>query len=822
MKSTSSVFHIILLLMVAGLLGLLVGCGFQDAETEVAKIEVIGGNEQCVPPETECAEELRIEFLGPQRHGLFGGKGKRHPVPGVHPRVERLDETDAVVEFLDDASDAGGRVRARLVTGRRIGDQYLRISAEGHPEVNCTIRVINGIRIAGERQEVASGGTAKNPLEVTVYGPDGRPAAGIPVHFTVVSAPESSSKATCSPKQALTDAAGMASSRITVGESTGVYRALIEVAHPKGSMRGIEVPLYGRNLWGLTGLAITVLGGLAIFIFGMKSMSDGLQLVAGEKMRQILHFVTRTRVAAIAAGTLVTGVIQSSSACTVMTVGFVNAGLLNLQQAIGIIFGANIGTTVTAQILSFNASALALPAITVGLLIMLLCKRAVPQGWGQTMLGAGMLFFGMELMSVELKQVAMLPSVIAFFQSFDCAPLAAGGRMPFGAVLGAIGIGTLMTVIIQSSSATLGIALALASSGLLNFYTAVPLILGDNIGTTITANLAAIGTNRPAKQTAIAHFLFNVTGTLIMLGLFFVPWGKDNTPIFLAFIDHVTPGSVLSSIPENLPRHIAMAHNMFNVCNVILLMAFIPHIAALCRWILPEAKQAAPVNSLEPHLLNTPSIALEQVIGAIRQMTAESWDMIREATDGMFLPDRYEPEAARVLAEREDAIDRQQDQVTDYLVQLSTRRLTEPQAEIIPLLMHCVNDAERIADHAENIVALAERMAKAKNKLSEDAREELVELWRCLNEQAEHVLSALRRTDQENVILALLDEKRINKLSAKLEKSHVTRMKKGRCKVAVGIIFLEMVGELEKIGDHFTNIADRTPEIQQHHLALRD
>jgi Na/Pi-cotransporter len=726
------------------------------------------------------------------------------------------------VEFIDAVSDAGGRVRVRLTTGRVIGDQYVRIFAAGHPEVNCTIRVINGIRVTGEKQEVVSGGTAKNPLEVTIYGLDGRPAAGIPVHFTVVSAPGSSSKASCSPKQALTNADGIASSRVTVDKSTGVYRALIEVAAPGYPMRGIEVPVYGRNLWGLTGLAVTVLGGLAIFIFGMKSMSDGLQLVAGEKMRQILHFVTRNRVAAVAAGALVTGVIQSSSACTVMTVGFVNAGLLTLQQSIGIIFGANIGTTVTAQILSFNAAALALPAITVGLLVLLLSKRVVPQGWGQTLLGAGLLFFGMEMMSVELKQVAALPSVMQFFQSFDCAPLAAGGPMPFGAVLGAIGIGTLMTVIIQSSSATIGIALALASSGLLNFYTAVPLILGDNIGTTITANLAAIGANRPAKQTAIAHFLFNIIGTLVILGLFFVPWGKDNTPIFLAFIDHITPGNVLCSIPENITRHIAMAHTMFNVCNVILLMPFIPRIAAVCRWILPEAKQEVPINHLEPHLLNTPSIALEQVIASIRQMTAESWDMIREATDGMFLPDRYDPEAARVLAEREEAIDRQQDQVTDYLVQVSTRRLTEPQAEIIPLLMHCVNDAERIADHAENIVALAERMAKNRNKLSEDAREELVELWRCLNEQAEHVLSGLRRTDQEDVILALLDEKRINKLSAKLEKSHVARMKKGRCKVTAGIIFLEMVGELEKIGDHFTNIADRTPEIQQHHLAIRD
>jgi Na+/phosphate symporter len=203
-------------------------------------------------------------------------------------------------------------------------------------------------------------------------------------------------------------------------------------------------------------------------------------------------------------------------------------------------------------------------------------------------------------------------------------------------------------------------------------------------------------------------------------------------------------------------------------------------------------------------------------------MTNKSWGMVREATEELFLAGRGDPAAAAALAEREEEIDRLQTEVTDYLVQLSTRCLPEHQAEIIPLLMHCVNDAERIADHTENIVALAERMAKGKHRLSEDAEDELRELWGWLSDQADHVLAGLAHTDHEDIIQALRDERHINRLSKKMEKNHVARMKKGKCKVVAGIIFLEMIGELEKVGDYFTNIADRTPEIQAHHLALRD
>ena len=250
-------------------------------------------------------------------------------------------------------------------------------------------------------------------------------------------------------------------------------------------------------------IAITVLGGLAFFIYGMGLMSEGLAQIAGARMKAVLGYVTKNRLAAIAAGAGITAFIQSSSATTVMTVGFVNAGLLSLEQAVGVVFGANIGTTITGQIVALKVADLAMPSVILGVIGLVVAKKSVARGIWRTLLGFWLLFFGMEMMSHELKALARHPGFIAFFSHFDCTPQA-DGLLPFGSLLGAIAVGTLCTMAVQSSSATIGITIALANAGVINLWTAVPIVMGDNIGTTITAALAAIGTNVNTRRTSLS------------------------------------------------------------------------------------------------------------------------------------------------------------------------------------------------------------------------------------------------------------------------------------------------------------------------------
>jgi Na/Pi-cotransporter len=784
----------------------------------VKSIKVVGGD-QCAPPNSECPKPLIIELLGPVKKGMLGGKGSVAPVPQVKVSFQVLPGSDLTVECDNPVSDHGGSVKAKIKTGSKIGDQYFKIIPEGFPKAAKTVRVISGISVSGAKQEVFAGSTLPKPLSVTVYDKTGKPAGRVPVFFRVASTPGKKAKLKCTPSSTITNANGVASTVCAMGDKTGTYKILVEVADPERGIqaRGIVVKEMVMNLWGAGGLLITVLGGLAIFIFGMKSMTDGLQLVAGDKMKKVLAFFTSNRFAAVLAGTAVTGVIQSSSACTVMVVGFVNAGLLSLEQAIGVVFGANIGTTVTAQIISFKLGLLAFPCITIGLVVMMLAKKSIWKGWASTLMGFGMLFFGLGIMSHELKSIANFPSIIHFFRQFDCEPLASGGYMPLGAVLGAVAIGTFMTVVIQSSSATIGIAMALAGSGLINFYTAVPLILGDNIGTTVTANLAALGANRRAKQAAFAHFIFNIFGTAYMLIFFYLLYWNGH-PAYLELINRITPGDAFSG--ENVTRHIAMAHSMFNIFNVILFLPFIALIAKICNMVIPVPDDAdVKIQHLEPHLLATPPIAIEQTIQSIRYMTKEAWKMVKDAMS-MLDSGKIDDKLVAKLEEREEKIDSMQEDVTDYLVKLTEQQLTEHQAAIIPHLMHCVNDAEKIADHTENLVGLGKRLKKSKKNFSKEARNELRDMWDTLSSQASHVISGLDSTDKREVDLAQKREIKLDKIAAKLEKNHIARLGKGKCDPVVGIIFLESVAEIEKIGDSFANIADRSADIQQHHLEL--
>ena len=425
-------------------------------------------------------------------------------------------------------------------------------------------------------------------------------------------------------------------------------------------------------------LFVNALGGLALFLFGMKLMSRGLQKAAGEKMRTVLRFFSSNRFAGILSGTVVTSVIQSSSVTTVMVIGFINAGLLTLQQSVGIIFGANIGTTITAQLVAFKIGVIIMPSIILGLALSFFKNEKVVQ-IGETFLGLGLLFFGMEIMGGELKQLAKEPAFVSAFQLFDCTP-GTNGIIPPGALFGAIGIGLVTTMIVQSSSACIGIVIALSAGGMIDLYTSVGILLGTNIGTTVTAQLAALTTNRVARQAALLHTLFNVIGVLIVVVSFLIPWGGE--PAFFHLIRTV------SGSGASLERQIANAHTFFNVGTTLLLIPFMSVLPKICEVIIPVKSVSVRYIKLEPHLLNTPAIALSQTTAELRKMLKRAWKMTDIALNIYAHNDEHNQERVKSLPQREEEIDARQHDIANYLTALMLKPLSPRESRQIPVLIH--------------------------------------------------------------------------------------------------------------------------------------
>jgi len=817
----STIFKLNLLLLI--LLGavFLSGCKEDTSNVKVEKLKIIRGAKQCALPGEIFQRKLIIEVQGPQQKGFLGGKGERLQLEKRKVLLVLVDKSDLKLSCTEAISNVSGEVIVSVSAGKKIGDQYLKVIPVGAEDKSITVRFVTGIKVIGGNQEAYSNNYLENPIQIQTVDADGKALKGVPVYFTMTATPGNigKSSARLNKECVLTDEKGIAAAKFKVGSKSGTYDVEATVSAPNHNLfiRGIHIKVMGINVFMVV---VSVLGGLALFILGMQMMSDGLQAIAGDNMRRLLQFFASNRIVAVLAGTLVTSVIQSSSACSVMVIGFINAGLLKLFQAIGIVLGADIGTTITAQIISFKLGVLALPAIVIGAFAMMLIKNKTGKGWATTILGFGLLFYGMGMMGGELKTIGTFPTFISFFSSFNCLPVA-GEAMPFGSVLGAFAIGGLLTVVIQSSSASIGIIMALAGSGLINFYTAMPLMLGANVGTTITAVLAAIPANRRGKQVALAHVLTKASGTFYMLALFYVNWPGTNTPIFMYVVNEMTRGNVFAVIPQNTMRHVANAHTLFNFVNVLLFIPFIGVLDKLCNYIIPvEETRQERVTFLEPILLETPAIALEQVIQSIRHMVKESWSMVDSAMNNHFLKIKINEKEEVELEAREEKIDELQAEITDYLVQLTRHELSSSHAEVIPLLMHCTNDAEKIADHTENIIALTYRLKKTKQEFSTSGKVEFDELWALLKDEAENVINSLNKRLPDGVQNALKDEKEINKLVDKFENSHVSRLSKGKCDPVVGIIFIEMLAELEKIGDHLSNIAERTPAIQEHYFEI--
>ncbi|MEJ2471952.1 MAG: Na/Pi cotransporter family protein [Desulfuromonadales bacterium] len=510
--------------------------------------------------------------------------------------------------------------------------------------------------------------------------------------------------------------------------------------------------------------------------------------------------MTNNRIVGALVGIAVTAIIQSSSATTVMVVGFVNAGLMSLVQSIGIVLGANIGTTITAQLIAFKITKYALPAIGLGTGLKLFSKSRKWTYIGEVLLGFGMLFFGLSVMKEAFDP---LKTSEEFRQIF----MIVGDNHLLGVLIGAI-----LTIIVQSSSATIGITIALATSGILTFEASVALILGENIGTTITANLAAIGTNLAARRTAIAHFLFNTLGVCYMLVFF---------SFFLHIISVITPGDADFVIQSQdqvarmggelgdkpfIARHIANTHTMFNIINTIIFLPLVGLLAKLTTILIPGRETAVDfhLKYLDNRVLSTPPIALAQARSETRRMAKIAAEMVDETLE--FLQDN---DLKRIpgLEQKEELSDILQKEITDFLVALSQKSITQETSKEVASMMHMVNDLERVGDHCENLWVLNQRKLEQKITFSGVAMSEITEISDQTKVFLARIIKALEEKDVGVYEEAHRLEDTIDDLEERLRNNHIKRLNTGECTVNSGLIFIDMLHNFEKIGDHTFNLA---------------
>ena len=801
------------------------GCGSRKTP-KAAKLSPdahASGDNQCGMYDEVLAKPLKVVVEGPAAPGLLGGKGGRPVVRGAEVTFTILDPASGAT-FEDTrtaktvaVTDAGGSASAWVRLGQRPGGVAVQAcieTADGVKRVD--FRVLNGVEIVGKDLEGPTGATIKD-IGIRLVQPDGSPAVGVLVYFEVPGGAHKSSVGGRSLVEVLTDENGHALTSWTLGDMADQYFLIVGIKDKRPEVS--ESNRFDARVIEMKAMAIDkrkmlfgLIGGLAIFILGMKWMSGGLRRMADRRLKAILQAMARNRLVAVAVGAGFTAVIQSSSATTVMAVGFVNAGLLTLGQAIAVDYGANIGTTVTAQIIAFKLNTLAYPAIALGLIMSSLAKKTWAKSLGESILGFGLLFLGLTLMSDQLGPLKNSPSFRAWFLVFDCSPVNGGMVQAWPAFM-CIVIGIVVTMVVQSSSATVGLVLVLASQDLISFYTAVPLVLGDNIGTTVTAWLASLGANRNAKRTAMAHTLFKIFGAVYMYVLLFVPLWKGE-PVFLGFVDYITPGDVFASAPQALQRHIANAHTTFNVINVVLFLPCIGLMVRLCQKLIPmtDADQESVLEYLEPHLLDSPSLALQQATSEVAYMVRRAQKSVNEACEVFYGGSRGLEEK---ILEREELIDRLQHDITEYLVELSRRNLSPQEATLLPALVHAVNDAERIGDHSEDLLEMTHVIRDHELKLSDEAIDAIKALQAILNEQFDATMRSLTEEDASQVERVIEKEDEITQHMARTAEEHMAQLENRDYSVQAGVIYLDFLAHLERVGDRLTNIAERAGRIIQ-------
>jgi len=543
------------------------------------------------------------------------------------------------------------------------------------------------------------------------------------------------------------------------------------------------------------------LGGLGLFLFGMKIMSEGLQKVTGNRMRKILGIVSNNRFVGCGVGALVTSVIQSSSAATVMLVSFVDAGLMTFLQAIGVILGANIGTTITAQLIAFNITAYALPAIAAGVLLKFFVGR---QKWiyvGDVLLGFGLIFFGLATMKAGFAPLKDHPSFVALFTRFNADDIVS--------IMLCVLVGSVMTMILQSSSATIGVTMALASQGLLNFEASVALILGDNIGTTITAQLASIGASINARRTARAHAIFNVVGVVYIV-LFFPFFLKLVIWMTSSLMDIGSPDLLVGGERPNIGRYIANAHTAFNLVNALFFLIFLGYLVRMTSWLVPEKKgerdldEFRHIKFIDSRYIDTPDVAIAQARAEVVRMGEAVEKMYDEVVHS--LKERKLKELSK-WRKREDTIDHLQKEIIQFLVQVVQKPISVEESKEVASLMRMANNLERAGDGIENIAELLEELIEQDLHLSEGGLHDYEVISTKVREFLAVVVDGVRREDKEIMPLAQELENEIDRMREEMRGNYIMRLQSGVCTVDPGLILVDMLTAFEKIGDFCYNVS---------------
>ncbi|MBR1771766.1 MAG: Na/Pi cotransporter family protein [Lachnospiraceae bacterium] len=534
---------------------------------------------------------------------------------------------------------------------------------------------------------------------------------------------------------------------------------------------------------GLLSMLLTMSGGLGLFLFGMSLMSESIEKVAGAKLRHILELFTTNRFMGVIVGFVFTGIIQSSSACTAMVVSFVNAGLMNLYQAVGVVFGANIGTTITSQLVSFNLSEIAPIILLVGVLIAMFCSRQNVKRAAQIIIGFGILFLGLKTMSGAMAGMRDMPEVVNLLGSL---------KNPFLATL----VGMLLTAVIQSSSVTVSIVLLMANQDLLTLPISIYIILGCNIGACATALLASLSGKKDAKRAALIHFWFNVIGTVL---------------IYIVLIFAMDPFiAMIQSISADNGRFVANAHTIIKIFQVIVLFPFANWIVKLCELCVPgedrkiNYRESYQLKYIGEKVVFNPATAVVEVIKELERMADLASENLNRAMNALITLDEEDIEE---VYEVEKNINFLNHSITDYLVKINQSTLPIEDLKSLGALFHVVNDIERIGDHAENVADAAKQRRDTGVGFSKEAQRELGEMLDMVNTIVRYAIDMFARSDDSKMQAVKDLEDRVDEKERELQRKHVERLTRGECTPEAGMIFSDLISGLERVSDHATNIA---------------
>ena len=536
---------------------------------------------------------------------------------------------------------------------------------------------------------------------------------------------------------------------------------------------------------------LTLLGGLAMFLYGMQVMGDGLAKVSGGKLERILENLTSSPIKAVLLGAAVTAVIQSSSATTVMVVGFVNSGIMRLSQAVGVIMGANIGTTVTGWLVSsvewakaLSPTNLAPIAIIIGVVIMLTGKRHSSKDVASIIVGFGILFVGISTMSTAVEPLQDSPQFANLFMTL--------GKNPLLGILAGAGV----TAIIQSSSASVGILQSLAAAGLVPMSAAIYIIMGQNIGTCVTAMLSSIGAKKNAKTAALMHLLFNIIGTVIF------------SIVAIVFFKTINPGMGHGMITQT---QISTVHTAFNIATTILLFPVSNYIIILAKKIgrVDETAQDDSVVLLDDRMLETPGIALQSTITEISRMGHIVLNSLEKAKTVMFTQSKDDIQAIR---DEESTVDQLSAGISEYAIKISSLRVSDKEHQEVAHLLQIISDMERVSDYCENISEYAETLAEKKATFSEPGAEGMKEMLEVCSDSFKYALEAFEEKNQDKALRVIEKETQADGLEVSLRTKHIKRLANNQCSTDSGIVFLDALVCLERISDHARNIAEEVLE----------